>query len=129
MEKFVGLFEPLSETDIDRMDPGDVVMTASAEEMRKLSDGRWEEVFDDKWKQCKRDYPKWAGVMAEVDGDDGDGIDEQDFSVKIKVYNELSPNLPKIDGGAWWPIELLKMKPDEAKVDKYALHGNPSRGK
>jgi hypothetical protein len=125
MEEFMGLFQPLSEDMIDTLYPGDVVRTVPAEVMAGISDDRWREVYDDKWAQCKADYPKWAGVMAEVDGDDADcprGIDEEDFSVKIKVYTELSPDLPQIDGGAWWPVELLMVKPEGALVDKRKLH-------
>ena len=53
-----------------------------------------------------------------VSKDDGDAVDEDDFSVKIRVYTEENPDLPKIEGGAWWPIELLKRKPqDEDEED------------
>eukprot|EP00941_MAST-03F_sp_MAST-3F-sp1_P000535 g535.t1 len=125
MNQFIDLFEPLTEDDIDRLQPSDVVMTASAATMKKLSDDRWKQVFQDSWERSKKSYPLWANVLAEVDGDDEDepdGVDEEDSSVKIKVYTEVSPNLPKIEGGAWWPIELLRKKPPGAEVDKYALH-------
>ncbi len=94
---------------------GTPVMTVSAAEMARLPNKRWEKVFGDaKGESTRKSYLHWEGVLGEIDS----AVDPADHSVMLKVYSDILPTLKPIDGGIWWPIELLKLHAPRAQEAK-----------
>jgi hypothetical protein len=85
---------------------GTRVKISSRATMASLPLDRWTTVFGpDKAAQVRQEYPLWAGLQANTDG----AVDPADNSVRIRdvAVNNRGKQVPVIDGGAWWPIELL----------------------